>query len=1206
MRGLRTLNRLTSALVFMIVATFVMPITALPAMAQATTGALRGVVTDPSGAVVTDADVIAKNTATGIETKTRSNAEGIYSFPRLAPGKYLLTVEKQGFKKQEFQEVTINLAQDLTIDAALQAGQVSETVTVTAQGEQLIQREQAQVSNSFESRKVAELPSNAAAGGIDTLALLAPGVVPGFGNVNNNGTTLSVNGQRARSNNFTIDGQDNNDLSIGGPNFFLTNADAVQEFSITTNNFSAEYGRNQGAIVNISTKSGTNDYHGTAAWFHRDQKLFDSMNNIERRTNNNGKGENDPLLDNVFSGTFGGPIKRERLFFFGSFQYHTQRALGNLQDAAPAPTIASEELARLRADFPNNPAIQALANFSAFAITDFGRISERTDFSQSERIIIGGRSYRVAYPQREVSFPVDDPEWGARVDYKINDRHNIWYRHLYQTFDGKNGLAAASGFTGDIPATGNIGGAQFTSQISNTAVNEVRFLFNRLSVIFGGGCEGLKGCVPHPDQIGETFTRINFPGVASDAGSPLQSIGTATNLPQGRVVTVYQFLDNFSKTMGRHQMKFGVDVRRLTNSVPFLPNVNGAFSFNTVDQLERNSPASVNLAAGQVTIEYNQTDQFYYFQDDWRISDNLTLNIGVRYEYSGQPVNTLHDLSLTNESDPQTALWRQNIPLESRTVPKIAADKNNWAPRLGFAWRPTLFKDTGLGKWLFGEQDSTVIRGGYSIAYDPGFYNIMLNISTSSPLVFLNLTNNPAAGPAIFPVPSNPTGAAVQQFAQSNGLIALNRFDPRFFNQTIVAPDFHSPYAQNWSLGIQRQISRSNVVEFRYVGAHAVGLFQTLNRNPRVNNLINGFTAGGFTFPGFPNLVPRGLTPQVAGQGACVDDPATTTLNEAAQCNGRVLPQALIRSRENTAQSLYHGLQTEYRGRLFNQLSIGAAYTFSKALDNASEIFSFFEAAGPQNPFDTKGERGFSGFDRPHALAMNWIWDVPAYTDQKGILGKALGGWQVNGTYFLANGQRFTPSQVGNSFFVGAGATYMDRAWERAFLGLDTLRPFRGNPNAPSDSVGISQIDAALIFGVAVANANGFYSLNELANKGNVVTITPGDVRYIYNGAGAARIFGTPYGDVMRGEGQGRRLNNLSLGLAKNTNVTENIRLQFRVDMFNALNHPNPGVGFNAAPGGAAPNFFIEGVPAAGVAYADNGEVAMSRRAMQFSLKVIF
>jgi hypothetical protein len=671
-------------------------------------------------------------------------------------------------------------------------------------------------------------------------------------------------------------------------------------------------------------------------------------------------------------------------------------------------------------------------------------------------------------------------------------------------------------------------------------------------------------------------------------------------------VTVYQFADNFSKSLGRHQVKLGADVRRLTNSVPFLPNINGAFSFNSASQLERNSPGSVNLAAGQLTIRYNQTDQFFYFQDDWRVKDNLTLNLGVRYEYSGQPINTLHEISLARESNPETALWRQSLPLETRIHPKLPADKNNWAPRLGFAWRPALFKDTFLGKALFGGQDSTVIRGGYSIAYDPGFYNIMLNVSTSSPLVFLNTVVNPASGSAIFPLPSNATGAGVQQFAQSQGLIAVNRFDPRFFSQTVVAADFRSPYAQNWSLGVQRQISRSNVIEIRYVGAHAVGLFQTLNRNPRISNLVNGFTSGGFTFPGFPNLVPQGVTPQVAGQGACVDDPATpgNILNEAAACNGRVLPQGLVRSRENTAQSLYHGLQTEYRGRLFDQVSLGMSYTFSKSLDDSSEIFSFFESAGPQNPFDAKGERGYSGFDRPHALAMNWIWDLPVHKEQRGFIGKALGGWQLNGTFFVASGQRFTPSQVGNSFFVGAGSTYMDRAWERGFLGLDTLRPFYGNPNAPRASVGITQLDAALIFGVGVADPNGFYSLTELANNGKVVTVGKDDVRYIYNGPGAARIFGTPYGDVIRGAEQGPRLNNLSLGMAKNTRITETLRLQFRADMFNALNHPNPGVGFIA--GGRTGNIFVEGVPAAGVAFNDNGEISFARRAMQFSLKLIF
>lgn len=1184
--------------IFLLIAGLIFPNLALTAMAQATTGALRGVVSDSSGAVVTDANVTARHTATGLETRTKTNSEGIYNFPRLAPGNYLLAVEKQGFKRQEFQEVTIQIGQDLTIDASLQAGQVSETITVTAAGEQLIQKEQSQISNTFESRKVAELPSNIRGGGIDTLALLAPGVVPGFGNVNNNGTTLSVNGQRARSNNFTVDGQDNNDLTIGGPNFFITNNDAVGEFQIITNNFSAEYGRNQGAIVNIVTKAGTNDFHGTLSWSHRNRKLFDSMTNIERRTNNNGKGDPDPFLNNVYSGTIGGPIKRDRLWFFGSYQYTSSRNTATLQ--ATNPAIAAEELSRLKADFPGNAVIATLADFSSFAINDFGSLSERTDFPRNEFVTIGGKAYRVAYPRREVALPVNFHELSARADYQINDRHNIWYRHLYQTSDNKNALVGLNGFTGDIPTSGRLGGAQFTSQLSNSAVNEFRFLFNRLSVIFGGGCEGLKGCIPHPDNIGDGLTSIAFTGFISSGGASIQGIGAANTLPQGREVSIYQFADNFSKTLGRHQLKIGADVRRLTNSVPFLPSVNGTFSIGSAARVLDNRPATVTLAAGQVRIDYNETDQFYYFQDDWKMLDNLTLNIGVRYEYTGQPINTLHDLSLERESNPQTALWRQNLPVEARTFPKIPADKNNWAPRVGFAWRPSF--GGGLGKWLVGEQDQTVIRGGYSIAYDPSVHNILLNVSTSSPLVFLNTVVNPTAGAVTFPLPASPTGSSVQEFARANNLIRVNTFDPRFLNQTSVAGDFHSPYAQQWSLGVQREIARNNVVEVRYVGTRSIGLFQTLNGNPRIDRLVNGFTAsvpglGNVTFPGFPNLVPRGITPLV-----CTDDP-TTPDNEAA-CNGRVKRAGIIRARHNTAVSSYHGLQTQYQGRLFDQLNLGTSYTWSKALDNASEIFSFFETTSPQHPFNVgDAERSYSGFDRRHALSMNFIWDVPAFKDQKGILGRSLGGWQINGTYFLANGQRFTPSQLTTRFFLGA-RSYEDQPYSAAFLGAwDVSRPFYGNANAPRTSVGISQIDAALMFGIAVTDRNGFLDFVAL-NRGEIKPVGRDGVRYILNGPGSAMILGSPFGNVPRGVETGPRLNNLNLGLAKNTSITESIRLQFRVDMFNALNHPNPGVGFIV--NNVTPNVYIEGATATGVGFNDRTEMAFARRAMQFSLKLTF
>jgi hypothetical protein len=296
MRHLRRLKSVAMTAVLMMLSASVMPLLSQPAMAQATTGSIRGTVLDQANAVVPDAIVKAKNQNTGVESAAfKSSGDGVYNIPNLQPGTYTLTVESPNFKRGVYTDIEVRLGQDATIDVTLQPGGATESVTVTASAETVIQKETAQVSSNFESRQVQDLPSNVAGGGIDTLALLVPGVTPGFGG-NSNGTTLSVNGNRSRSNNFNIDGQDNNDLSVGGPAFFVGNQDVVQDFQIITNNFSAQYGRNQGAIVNILTKGGTNDLHGTAFWFHRDRKLFETLTNIERAS---GREEAAPLLYNV-------------------------------------------------------------------------------------------------------------------------------------------------------------------------------------------------------------------------------------------------------------------------------------------------------------------------------------------------------------------------------------------------------------------------------------------------------------------------------------------------------------------------------------------------------------------------------------------------------------------------------------------------------------------------------------------------------------------------------------------------------------------------------------------------------------------------------------------------------------------------------------------------------------------------------------------
>ena len=1189
----------------------------LPVMAQATTGELKGTVVDPQGAVVAGATVTAHNDATGIDTTATSNGEGVYYFPRLTPGKYTVTTEGSGFKKTVTNNVTVSVGVVNPLDVKLEAGTVSETVTVIASGEQIVNRDQSQQSTTFETRKVEELPSNSAGGGIDTLALLAPGVVPGFGNVNSNGTTLSVNGNRARSNNFTLDGTDNNDLTIGGPNFFIDNQDAVQEFQLITNNFSAQYGRNQGAIVNIVTKGGTNEFHGSGFEFHRNASALDAMTNAERADPNRSK--KDKFISNVFGGTFGGPIVHNKAFFFVDGQLIRQRQTFLFQSTAP--TITAAGLSILSSNFPGNPAIGALVNQSLAAVQSSTRIQQagaattgNICFPKDPTLACSGANavlVPTALQEYLLPLPFDQKEYGLRGDFNLTSKDSINAKWRYQQSPETNSDSASNGWFGDIPFKSRNLNGQWTRQIRSNLVNNFTAAWQKLIVTFGDCTSSqLHGCQGTTAQIGTAFTNISFNGLRpSGSGTSLQTIGPATNVPQGRGVRVIQLADSVSWTKGKHTMLFGADFRDLDNAVPFLPNLNGAFRFTTAARLVANAPNFVTIVAGKDTIVYKERDQFYYLQDDWKIRENLTLNLGVRYEYTGQPINTLHDLTLARESDASTAIWRQSLPISVRTVPKIPVDKNNFAPRFGFAWVPKM-GDSKFSHLFFGDNDATVIRGGYSIAYDPAFYNILLNVSTATPTVFNNTINNFCTNKTpvtscttndilTFPgfrLPANATGDVVRSAFSSS--LQKNTFDPRFFNETVVGSDFHAPYSQQWSLGVQRQINRNNVAEIRYVGNHGVGLFQTINRNPDISKIYNGFTLGGITFPGFPQLL-HGAVPLT-----CTDN--TATLDNEGVCNGRVLPQGNIRSRENTASSTYNGMQMRYNGRLFNQLTLGASYTWSKTLDNASEVFSFGEGFAAQNPFDINaGEKSLSGNDRRHASSINALWDLPFFKKQEGFKGHALGGWQLNGTYVLASGRTWTPLEFCNVACLGIG--YEDIGFDGAFLGFDTLRPFRGNPNAPRDSVGITSIDGDFLYG-AGTSPTGFWSLNQL-NQGNLVPVTADQVRFIYNGPGAAKLFGNPFGNVARNSERGPALNQLNIGIFKTTNLTERVKIQFRTELFNALNHPNPGYG--VAFSNSLPDQFLEDAgdnKGAGSfdGFNDRGAMELSSRRIQFGLRIIF
>jgi hypothetical protein len=486
----------------------------------------------------------------------------------------------------------------------------------------------------------------------------------------------------------------------------------------------------------------------------------------------------------------------------------------------------------------------------------------------------------------------------------------------------------------------------------------------------------------------------------------------------------------------------------------------------------------------------------------------------LRYEYSGQPINLLNEITTARESNPATAIWNTSLPLSARTYPKLPAPAKNFAPRVGFAWTP---KSSGGGMMskLLGS-DSTVIRGGFSISYDPAFYNLMLNAQTGAPVVY-SYTLSGAATP---PMPSDITGSNLQSlFAPPKGV------DPRTLNQTLFDPNFRAPYSESFSLGVQRRVGHNSAFEIRGVRTRAVAQFATRNGNPYIAGFINN---------GFANVVP----------GA--DVPTTSAI--CSNCNGRVIPNySNIRIRDNSAQASYNGLQTSFTTRtLFNQATMGFNYTWSKSFDNISEAYSFLGSGSivlAQNPFNNNGDRGLSNNNIPHAFSMNISWEMPWLKNSKSWYGRVAGGWTVGAFDVWQAGRPMGPVQLSTS-----ANTISDGSFNSFVAGYDTMRPFLATQSAPLNSVGMVQANGTIV---------------NLANTNQVVSFS--SVHWIYNTLAADKLFGTPFG-IGRNVLTGPVFQRADISVYKNFRLTERFHMQLRGEATNAFNHVAYGI----------PNLYID------------------------------
>ncbi len=1148
------------------------------------TGSISGTVQDQQQAVVSGAKITAKSNETNQEFTAESNSVGVFALRGLPIGSYSVTIEAPKFQKLRISNVAVITARDTALGIKTLTIGAEEIVNVESTPP-LVETTTAAVTTSFESKRITDLPTGI---NFDALALYVPGVTHGgsAGRGNSNGAQLSVNGQRTRSNNFQIDGQYNNDNSVAGPGIFLENADALQEVQVS-NNYSSEFGRNTGSVVNYVTKSGTNAFHGTVFEYYRGS-LFDSLTNDEKSPAFGfcRPGEDPAVVgctvpqqsrfnQNIFGFTFGGPVLKDKLWFFGSYLADRARSAG-FPTTADRRTPTPAGLQTLAAAFPNSAGVDALLA-GAPGSDFFAGVPRSFELAPGPGPdgILGTPDDAGPFPvtdgvttaQVEFGFPTFSPstvdnirQFTAKVDFQPTSKDRLWFRYIRDDEISSNTDAFGTGESGlfaDIPSGGKQYGAGWTRTWSSTFVNEVRFGYAFLNVGFE---DGTFQC--NRGNFTECLPRVAF------QDSDLLPFGLAPNAPQGRTVKNYQVQDNASWVKGRHTFKFGGEYDRQNSPSDFLPGANGSYTFGTAacpvnpmfdpmappgapnsnptvcvgdyDALVRNLPLNFSMTDGPLGFPFVENDLAFYFQDDWRIKENLTLNLGVRWEWASQSINLLHDLAVANQSG-SNPFWDTTLPENVIAPPRVPNDLNNLSPVIGFAWTPRIFES------VFGK-DKTVVRGGFRISYDPAFYNIHLNVATSAPTVNASgtLTGDSVSVVTVMGVPT-PTVTPGVPIPGLPGTVTFTGNDvraiglpfiptggnPGFRTQTTVAPDFRNPYTQQWSLGVQREINPKVALEVRYLGSHTVGQFQSVNGNPSLLALItNGFDGSN---PNRQDVIPDGVTP-------CTTAGTPGFTNRYADCNFRNVVR-----RQNSAFGIYHSLQSRFDIRNWHGVTSTLAYTWSHNIDNASEIFSTTGAgllSFSQNPFDiNRGERGTSLFDYRHNLALQFIYELPWFRSQQGVLGHFLGGWQFSTAYRYTTGDPYTPIQP-KSGAQGTSPGLCDPTGAFTTT-LDNCRPILLDASAPFDAVGR-------------CNNATCTSVTDL-RTGTAGTTLDG-FHWLVNNLNAAIFFGSPFTGVGRYGERGQPVNNASMAVFKTTKITERVSVQFQFQAFNVFNRPYYGL----------------------------------------------
>ena len=917
-----------------VVACAILLFLSVSAQAQLTRGSISGTVRDENGSIVPGVEVKVVSATTNAVRDTTTNEEGYYRMTALEPGTYTVIFSKAGFSKLENHEVRVQTNNETSLDGELQVGDITGTVNVVGEAEGVVlNKSNPTVGVNFTERQAEDLPLSAGRD-VNQLALLSPNTFRAPGS-----TGISANGQRARNNNFTIDGSDNNDITVTlstTPVF----PEAVGEFQVQTNPYSVEFGRNSGAQINVITKSGTNRFHGDLFEYYRGSAL-NAMDNIEKRSgltaptrfnrNQTGVTIGGPVLLPGFGegGPFFGYDGRDRTYFFFGFQNDSQRAAGALQTAITIPTAAG--FAALNA-VPLRAGQSAASRAAVLNQLSFlGSIYGQTPvFSNVSTTTVNGVPIQIGTINLGVDQPADTKNFVVRVDHRITDNDNFTIRYISNKSDQPNVVS-------NLTFGERFAGAQLLFD-QNVAISETHVFNSNVVNEFRGSYVRRNLDFPENDTQTLTTTIQGF-----------FTFGGLSNFPQSRVTNYYQFSDTLSWMRGNHGFKFGMDIRynQLINKSGF--DLKGTYTFSNFANYINNNAFSFGQAITPTNFDARQIQQFYFFQDDWRVTPNLTLNLGLRYETAGVPFGFF--------GDPDPAHQAFLIP------GPVRRDNNNFAPAFGFAYSPR--PEGGFWKKLLGD-GSTVFRGGYRISYDLLFYNILVVNAGNFPFTSNFLVNNvvdqfPARVPPT-PVTFNPLNAFVN-----------------------TQEEARTPYSQLYSFSIQREFARNYVLEVGYTGSRALDQVRQLIVNPSILTEAQAATvrAGG----AIPAIQARRLVP-TAGARTIVGPGAQSSYNAG-----------YVTLNKRLSNGLQFGIAYTYSKLMSNNdESLGVA-----AITNSSPQI-------PQDSFDLTTEKSLSVFDRTHRFVANYIYDVPTpgFAENNSVLRQLFGGWQISGVTTRQSGQPFT------------------------------------------------------------------------------------------------------------------------------------------------------------------------------------------------------